>query len=203
MEELLIICEGYGDVAAAPVLTRRMLGDIHNIYDCNVKAHRRHGLDHLKANDWNNFKRYHESSLAENCPVMWMVDCDDDCAWHVSKSMHDIMEGIGTTQPIGICLWEREYESMFLHDIENLKSALKIQEDIVAPSSIRNIRGAKGWISDKLPRGKIYKETTDQKRLSAQVDLLNLIAVYRDFQHYDDVLAWLINQSTPAIYPVN
>ena len=52
MQQLLIIVEGQGEVQAAPVLIRRFLENDLGIYGCQIDTHRRHGLDHLRANNW-------------------------------------------------------------------------------------------------------------------------------------------------------
>jgi hypothetical protein len=52
-----------------------------------------------------------------------------------------------------------------------------------------------------LPRGRAYKETTDQEQLSARLDLALLADRSQPFQVLERALAWLLVPGNPALYP--
>src|SRR5579885_1820808 len=105
--KILLIVEGYGEVKAAPVLARRYF---HNreIYDVEFDTHRRHDLAYLKANDWNNYRRFLRAAYSEGCPILWMIDCDDGCFMDELRHMRDIANEMVVRQPIGFTFWIRE-----------------------------------------------------------------------------------------------
>lgn len=196
--KLLLVVEGYGEVKAAPALTRRILHS-QEIFDVEIDTHRRHDISYLRANDWYNFRRYLLAAYSEECPILWMIDCDDDCFVDVLRDMVRIANETGIRQPIGFTLWVREYETMFLYDQETTKKVLNIDSDL--PNDPLVIRGAKGWLSRHMLPGSSYKETHDQEAISAQVDVGLLQTKYRCFEHFCSTLTWLYQHSDPAIYP--
>ena len=201
MPRLLLIVEGEGDVYAAPVLLRRVLNQYFERYDFEIVTHRRHDLSHLRANDWANFKRYLEAAHAENCPIIWMLDCDDGCALEWLKQIYKLVALMKLRQPLAFVFWVREYEVIFIYDLEAIKVKLNIQEIHDVPEKPEAKRGVKEWICDQLPRGFSYRETIDQEAITAVVDLGKIFAKSGDFEHLVKVVSWMINDPKPEIYP--
>jgi len=63
----------------------------------------------------------------------------------------------------------REYEAWFLSAAASLRGKRGLPEDLASPPAAELIRDAKGWLSDRMPRG--YSPTTDQPALTAAFDL--------------------------------
>jgi hypothetical protein len=199
MQKLLLIVEGEGDASAAPILVRRVMAELFGVYDLLIEVQRRRDINHLRANDWAHFKRYVQAAFYEGCPILWLLDADDECPVALAGTMYQIVESIGVRQPFSVGFWVREYETMFLYDKKMLVHFLgdKVKIDVGDPEMIR---GAKEWLSSKLPRGEIYKARVDQSRLTAMVNLQALKASYRSFQHFEKVLNWLLSHNQPVVY---
>lgn len=201
MKKVLVIVEGDGEVKAAPHLVRRVLTEVCGHFDRQIETHRRKGIDHLRANDWANLKRYLAAAYLENMPVLWMLDCDDDCAVKVVNELHAQAKALGIQQPLAFCLWVREYETMFLYDHQNVALKLGIPE-FAAPQVPEDRRGAKELLSAAMPRGRAYKERIDQLPLTAVVDLNRLRNSYRSYRHFENAIKWLVDQTGPSLYPL-
>ncbi|MEW6332168.1 MAG: DUF4276 family protein [Pseudomonadota bacterium] len=202
MHELLLVLEGHGEVQAAPVLVRRVLGELHGIYPHKIETHRRGGLAHLRANDWAHFRRYLPVAFMERMPVLWMVDNDEGvCARTLLQEMYKHAKSTGIQQRLAFCFWYREYETMFLYDPANVAKMFGI-ENFVVPNNPDDSRAAKGIISRAMPSGYAYKETINQSQLSAVIDLELVRNRYKSFQHFERALKWLAADSAPEIYPL-
>lgn len=202
MQEILLVLEGYGDVRAAPVLVRRVLGELHGIYPSTIETHRRGGLAHLRANDWAHFRRFLSTAFTERMPVLWMVDNDDGiCARTLLQEMYKHAQSVGIRQRLAFCFWYREYETMFLYDPATVSKTLGIA-NLAVPERPDNLRASKELISRAMPSGYAYKETINQSQLSAVIDLELVKSRYKSFQHFESALRWLASDITPEIYPL-
>jgi hypothetical protein len=203
MTRLLVIAEGHGDVESLRILVRRVLQEHLSIFDCDIDVQRRKDIRHQRANDWANFRRYLEVAYKEHCPVLWSVDCDDDCAWQIAKEVCSLVEALGARQPFAVALWVKEYESLFLSDFETTKVVMKLSESATAPTDPESIRGAKKVIDDYLPQNRAYKEPIDQPRITAHLDLDVLLTRSRCYRHLVAVLEWIVRQTAPSVYSVS
>jgi hypothetical protein len=202
MKELLLVVEGHGEVSAAPLLVRRLLAERLDIHYCDIETQRRRDIGHLRARDWVNFRRYVDAAYNEERPILWLLDCDDDCAKEI---VHELTQQVATTnprQPIAFALLPCEYETMFLYDIEAAKDSLPIAAAVAGPDNPKNIRGAKGWLDRHMPPGQIYKETVDQVKVTSRLNFELLEREYRDFRHLVSALRWLSRQTHPLVYPL-
>lgn len=203
MPNLLLVVEGHGELEAAPVLVRRIFNELFGEFDVDIDVQRRRCLAHLRANEWSNFKRYLAAAFNEGTPILWILDADDECAVDCASEMVEIANLVGLRQPFAVAFWIREWETMFLYDWVNLRSAIGAIGQNGPPADPEQIRGAKEWITAQLPKNVIYKETVDQTRLSARVSIEFLRERYRSFRHFCNVLEWLIDQQSPDTYPIN
>lgn len=169
---LLPIVEGEGDERAVPELLRRILYEELGRYDIQVlKPHRRGELPKVKTS----FPRFFETAALENASIICILDFD--CAFcddvereehHLRQTAHHIRPDV----PFGVCLIVKEFESLFLWDEKSTRKALPmLKSDTVWPENPEAVRDAKGWLSKAQPSGYSYKPTTDQAKLSKQVDL--------------------------------
>ena len=202
MPSILIIVEGEGDREAAPLLCRRLLGELHGAYDWSFVTHRRGSIANLKANNYAHFRRFLQAGYKEGMPILWMLDNDEnDCARFLVTEFYEHVNSIGVQQPLAFCLWTREYETMFLYDPEFVATKLGIQK-LSIPDSPENRRGAKELLSKQMPRGHGYKETVNQPALTAGISLERLKENYGSFQHFERALIWLTQRARPELYPL-
>ena len=47
---------------------------------------------------------------------------------------------------------------------------MALDPSVNAPDNVEDIRGAKEWISRRMPSGRRYKETSDQENLTPYID---------------------------------
>lgn len=203
MKKILLVVEGDGEVQAGAILVRRVLHELHGLFEWDVETQRRRDYSHLRANNWANFRRYLSSAFHEKAPILWMLDCDDNCAVEVVKELSQEATNIGVRTPLAFALWVREYETMFLHDLDSVRERFRLSKIEQLPRDPESKRGAKEWLNSQMPRGQIYKERIDQSSLSAVVDLQRLQANYKSFQHFERALLWLADRTEPGIYPTS
>lgn len=198
MTAILPLVEGDGDLQAVPELIRR-IAILHEAYDVSVlRPHKRGDLPKVL----NNFERFFEAAVIdENSGILWIMDFDCDFCDDVIEqetSLRDRANRLRPGYPFEVCLLVKEYESLFLHDPKALQKTFPTwPPDASLPTHPEEIRDAKGWISKTLPKGIAYKPTTDQKRITAQLDLLHLRKHSPSFGRLEACVLNLISKGKP------
>ena len=168
------IVEGDGEVAALPVLLRRLgqwrgtRGHVDVLPPIRVRKDR-------FLNRPEEFSR-HLKLAAEKCKesgwVLILFDADDDCPAEKGAAVLRAAQAIIPYRRVAVVLANREYEAWFIAAAESLKGCRGFQsrpnDTQVDPEISRN---AKGWVRERMPAGAGYGETTDQPGFSARFDL--------------------------------
>ena len=196
MTRLLTIVEGDGDLKAVPILIRRLLQEVHERFDVQQ-------LPAQKRGEWprvrRDFERFYLSARLERAPILWVLDFDcDQCVdpsvertWLQTEARR-----IDPTGTVDVVFMVKEFESIFLWDEACLRRAFpELQGDISLPENPESVRDAKGWISRTLPKGRSYKPTTDQARMTATIELDRLRSASPSMRRLEKSLLRLI-QST-------
>lgn len=68
-------------------------------------------------------------------------------------------------------LANKEYEAWFIAAAESLRGKRGLAADLTAAPNPENIRGAKEWLSDHMPRNRPYNPTLDQPALTSVFDM--------------------------------
>lgn len=199
--DLVLCVEGDGDALAAPLLVRRILEERWGFYGMRLETQKRNGLEHLRARNWARFRRYLQVARIYSAPILWIVDLDDGCAWHVAEEMHSVATEEGLDVPFGGVLLVREYESIFLADCESAAKKLGADVDALRMVDPEEVRDAKGTLSRAMPRGTIYKASIHQEAITAVLDLSRTEKHSRSFQHLVAVIEWLIGNAS-GCYPI-
>lgn len=197
MSKLHLIVEGEGDVLALPVLVRKILSD--------------HGLDHIQlthpqiSGDIRKvFKRLGDFmgyGLKNACPILWVLDCDDKMGdvtgcpvRHVANLRTAIaQQALHQPQPMEFAFFTKEFESLFLAEQRAIKDYYRLPDTVQMDAGAVLRRDAKGEISKLLGKDRGYKETIDQAKLAARLDLPTCRAVSRDYRHFEDAILRLCN----------
>ncbi|CAN7415834.1 DUF4276 family protein [Acidovorax sp. LjRoot117] len=184
MISLSAIVEGDGEVAALPVLLRRIAEWRTPEVYVDVLAPIRVYKDRF-LNREDEFNRHLKLAAAKAGDMGWiliLLDADDDCP--MSKG-RDIARRASTVVPhraVGVVLANREYEAWFIaaaQSLDGVRSFVCRQDDgKVEPEVPRN---AKGWLRDRMASG-AYRETTDQPGFSARMDLQQAFDRSRSFR---------------------
>jgi hypothetical protein len=75
--------------------------------------------------------------------------------------------------PIAVVLAKKEFEAWFLAAAESLRGKRNLPDTLVGPPNPEEIRDAKGWLSEKMPRGVRYSATSDQAPLTQEFDMVS------------------------------
>lgn len=163
------IVEGPGDVAAVPVLLRRILHERSGHYDFDVlrpmMAKGKGGL----IRRLENFIGY--ATIADRCAaILVLLDADNDCPKELGFELAARASSMNERVPTAVVCAKREYESWFLASDGNFQG------------DAEEYNGAKQWLNRKVLDGLTYKETKDQVRLSATMDMDAAYEASRSFR---------------------
>ena len=165
------IVEGHGEVAAMPVLLRRLATHFSPQTPVSILKPTRVPRDKFLNRD-NEFARYLKLAASE-CGadgwIMLLLDADDDCPVTCSHAILQKAKEIISCR-ISVIMANREYEAWFVASASSLHGKRGFTLTDAPPSDPEAIHNAKGWIADRmLNRG--YGETTDQPAFSAAIDI--------------------------------
>jgi Domain of unknown function (DUF4276) len=177
------IVEGDGEVAALPILLRR-IGEwktpaVQTECIRPIRVHR----DRFLSRD-DEFKR-HVLLAADKCGVggwvLILLDADDDCPMMLGRSILERANAHAPHRSVSVVLTNREYEAWFIAAAASLherRSFVFDPEDTVPAEAPRD---AKGWVRQRMSSG-AYGETTDQPAFSALMDLQQAFDRSRSFR---------------------
>ena len=167
---IIPIVEGNGDLAAVPILVRRILIEIFGTTEWDAGAPKRAKSLSVLRRDLEKYIRYAELET-DSAGILIVLDLDDGCPWQEAQSLAASIRKLPHHLPIAIVLACKEYEAWFLASIETFSGRYSLPDGMIAPPDVERIRGAKEWITDHMVEGKIYKETIHQPAWSAQMNL--------------------------------
>jgi Domain of unknown function (DUF4276) len=193
MIQIQPIVEGPGDRDAVPILIRR-IAQAHERYDVEVlRPHERGDLPVIKPR----FDDFLRTALFKGVPVLWVLDYDCDDCTDVERDIEALStraSRIAAPQKTEFAFMVKEFESLFLADHETTRTVFPdIPQTTVFPQNPEAIRGAKEWPSKCRPKGLTYKETTDQAKLTAQLNLDRLRERSPSFCRFEAAVLNLLN----------
>jgi Domain of unknown function (DUF4276) len=193
MKRLLPIVEGDGDMQAVPPLMRRVLNDVLFRSDVTVlRAQKRGEWPRVKRD----FERVYRSARLEAAPILWVVDFDgEDCrdSSVERKWLGEQARRIDSSGRVEVVFMIQEYESLFLSEPRALRQTFpELRSDLAFPPNPEAIRNAKGWISTALPKGRAYKPTIDQARITARLDLDALRSTSESYRRFERAVQTLV-----------
>lgn len=185
------IVEGHGDVAALPILLRRLVNEagVRTVGVGRPIRRPRHRLV-----DETGVRQVVRLALARpDCgAVLLLLDGDDDCPADLGPAAQAWATVAAGGAPCRVVLAHREYEAWFLAAIESLRGRRGIRIDAEPHPVPEGPRGAKEQLEARMRPGATYLETTDQPAFSA---LFSLPAAYRrsrSFRKLADSFAHLV-----------
>ena len=201
------IVEGDGDVAAVPSLLRRILGERLFRYDIQAaKPKPAHG----KPNLLKKLEQFLQYAIIDNCDaILVILDADEECPLNEARTLATRAAALNLTVPVAIVYAKSEYETWFIASLSEctgaaIRARLGISDTEHAPDNLENIRGAKGWLNERMPGDRAYKETEDQGPLTHHIDLDLTHLRSRSFRrlcHAVDELVDAIDQRSAAVTP--
>lgn len=177
------IVEGDGEVAAVPILLRR-LAEWRTPEHCpDVLTPIRVRRDRFLNRD-DEFRR-HLLLAAAKCGndgwILVLLDADDDRPATLGPVILQRARACVPHRPVSVVLANREYEAWFIAAARSLDGCRSFVFDPHDTTDAETPRGAKGWIKERMAQGG-YGETTDQPAFTARMDLQQAFDRSRSFR---------------------
>lgn len=183
MTKIVAIVEGDGEVAALPVLLRRLgewkTPERYAEIPPPIRVRRDRFL-----NKEGEFRR-HLLLAAEKCGedgwILILFDSDDDCPAELAKDILSRAHVVAPHRRISAILAKREYEAWFIASAESLDGHRGFKFDRTEIVDAETPRNAKGWIEERMS-SKTYGEIADRPAFSALMDLSQTFERSRSFR---------------------
>lgn len=176
MIPIVTIVEGEGEVAAVPVLLRRLAAEWHPTTPTAVlplppiRVRRDRFLN--REEEFRRQLLLAAAKSGENGWILIILDADDDCPATLGKEIQQRARQYIPHRRLSVVLPMHEYEAWFLASASSLQGTRGFQvgaKERIDPEGIRNI---KGWMSSHMGGSdQAYKEVRDQPAFTARIDL--------------------------------
>jgi hypothetical protein len=169
------IVEGHGEVAALPILLRRIHGEMTSApVELLVNSPIR-----IKAGSFFNDSEYRHRYLQMAAAkarhsgrkplILVLLDCEDGCPATLGPELSNSLASQSGSIPVMVVLAYREYETWLLAAASSLSGVRGFPDGIEAPFDPEKRRDAKGWLTQQL--GRRYNEPSDQPAFTSAFDM--------------------------------
>lgn len=166
------IVEGHGEVAALPVLLRRIAAQVADQRVVNVpRPFRVQRQGFLTSGEFERSIEFAANQSGSGGRILILLDANSDCPKTLAADILRRARQARSDRTIQVVLAKMEYEAWFLATAESVAGRRDIRPDIVSPPDPEAVRDAKGWISKRMVPGRSYGPTTDQPALTAVFDM--------------------------------
>lgn len=170
MPRIVAVVEGQGEVAALPILLRRIAAvlGVHVDVPDPIRVRRN------KVVKPEEVERVVELAARRAGPegrILLLLDADQDCPAELAPELLQRAIVARSDRPISVVLAKSEFEAWFVAAAESIAGKRSIQASARAPANPESISDAKGWLSGCMPAGRSYRSTRDQPGLAAVFDL--------------------------------
>ena len=173
MKQLIALVEGPGDLTAVPVLLRKLLQQA-NSYDWMPGIPTRVGeLPALRKHLHRVAEALRIKMNAGKCHgVLVLLDLEDGCPRAEAWALAAEFAVFGLPYPVAIVFAHREYEEWLVASLPSIApNTSTLAGDLVRDYPVESKRGVKEWLTSRMPRGTIYKETIDQEAFTRHLDI--------------------------------
>ena len=175
------IVEGHGDVAAFPVLLRRLIVEAGGIGVGIGRPIRR--KRHEFTREFDVQKAVRLALIQQNCgAILILFDGDSDCPAELGPDVRAWAVASAGNVPCEVVIAHREYEAWFLAAIESLRVHGDIRIDAESHPSPENPRGAKEQLEARMHAGRSYIETMHQPAFSSLFSMKDAYRRSRSFR---------------------
>lgn len=193
--KIAAIVEGHGECEAVPILIRKIAQDIAPDFVPKVLSPFRVPASRLsKEGELERTIILAANKLQGRGGIVVINDCDDGCPAEDGPALLKRAKTARNDLPISVILAKKEFEAWFLAAATSLQGERGLPNNLVPPKDPESIRGAKEWLSDRMPPSKSYTETTDQAAFTAMFDMKaartadSFDKCYRDIRHMLEIL---------------
>jgi hypothetical protein len=164
--KLGLIVEGHGEVAAAPVLIRRLALGLGFAAPIEIPMPLRVPRGKLvKEPELRRSVELMARKVGEGQPLLVLLDADDDCPADLGPRMLAWANAARADRATGVVVATAEFEAWFLASARSLRGKRGLPDDLEPPPDPERVRDAKSWLGSRMPTG--YSETTDQPAFAA------------------------------------
>jgi hypothetical protein len=168
------IVEGHGEVDAVPILIRRIALEVDPSLTPEIKPVIRVPADRLKKHG--ELERTVDLAVRKldgAGGVLILVDCDweNGCPKYDGPQLAARACFARPDVPISVVLAYREFEAWFIAASESLNGKHRLSQNLEVVADPQAIRGAKEWLSKRMPANQPYAETIDQPAITAEFDM--------------------------------
>ncbi|MGH3679104.1 MAG: DUF4276 family protein [Natronosporangium sp.] len=166
------VVEGHGEVAAVPVLLRRMAAQI--VPDTWVEVPRPYRVGRGSLLAPYGLERAVAAVAEHGGPatgVLVLLDADDDCPAELGPELLARAHAARPDRPGSVVLANREFEAWLVAAAPSLRGRRGLATDLTVPVDAEQRRDCKGWLSEHRTDGRSYKPASDQAALTAVFDL--------------------------------
>ena len=197
MKRLIALVEGPGDVAAVPVLLRMLLQQATLFEWQPGDPMKVNGLAHLRKRLPSFAEALRIKMHEGKCHgVLVLLDLEDGCPRDEARALAAEFAAYGLPYPVSIVFAHREYEEWLVASLPTIAPrTFLLANELVRDYPAESKRGVKEWLTSKMPRGAIYKETTHQEEFTRSLDA-TLAAQCRSFRRLVHALSELTNLAT-------
>ncbi len=177
------IVEGDGEVAALPILLRRLASEWNNGASAYPLQPIRVRRDKF-LNKEEEFRRQLLLAAAKSGNDGWiliLLDADDDCPAALGKTIYTRAQQYIPHRRLSVVLANREFEAWFIasaHSLRGVRGFSLLNDETIHAEIPRN---AKGWIREHM-QGGTYSEILDQPAFAAKIDLHQAFKNSRSFR---------------------
>lgn len=170
---LACVVEGDGDEAAVPILVRRIIAEIAPTAYIECPKPVRMPRDKLlrSPHELERALLYARLQTGDRGAILVMIDSDGEPPCQVGPELLGRARQTVTDLEVGVVLAHREFEAWFLAAAESLRGHRDLPADLTGPLDPEAVADAKGWLRERMPPGRRYRETKDQPALAAAFDL--------------------------------
>lgn len=165
------VVEGHGEVAAVPILLRRIAAwvgfDQELVLTPPLRVHR---SSIVKEGELERAIELSARRAGDDGGILVLLDADSDPACKLGPSLLARATRVRSDRRIGVVCAVQEYEAWFLAAAESLRGERTLPTDLTAPPDPEAVRNAKAWLDARMATG--YSETLEQPKLTARIDLM-------------------------------
>ena len=187
------IVEGEGEVAAVPILLRRLGAETLGVH---LQATTPHRVPRGKMRQGHELKRAIELQarrVQSGGGVIVLLDSDDDEPAALRQDLQAIADEAREGAAV-VTLAVREYEAWFLAGIASLRSHRDVRDDASYEADPERKRDCKGALTANMTAH--YSPTRHQAAFSSILDLDAALARSPSFREFHEALAGIITSAT-------
>lgn len=175
MRRVSIACivEGYGEVAAVPILLRRIVRELDHDIELSIPLPpiRVHRNKIIKEGELEKAVALAALKINGDGAILILLDADNDCPASLAPILVQRAKMARSDLPISVVLAKPEYEAWFLASAVSLRGKQGLSSTMEPHHDPESATGAKGWLRERMEDNRKYSETLDQPALTRHFNL--------------------------------